>query len=143
METEEHGAFSPTAQEHAAAPRNYGPLEDYNGNARITGPCGDTMEFWVAVWNGLVEDASFTTTGCGSSLAAGSMTTCLARGRALDTVMGIEQEHVLAALGGLPEAARHCALLAANTLRAACEDYLAWAKSRGIALEPPTTKEND
>ena len=30
-------------------PHNLGRLEVFNGHARITGPCGDTMEFWINV----------------------------------------------------------------------------------------------
>jgi hypothetical protein len=28
------------ARDHAAHPRNHGPLKDFDGHARITGPCG-------------------------------------------------------------------------------------------------------
>ncbi len=31
-----------------------GPLAHFNGHARITGPCGDTMEFWIRVDGQLV-----------------------------------------------------------------------------------------
>ncbi len=114
--------FSPTAMDHALNPRNLGPLDDCRGHARITGPCGDTMEFWVELKKGRVSLATFVTDGCGPSLAAGSMATQLARGRTPAQARGITQEEVLEALGGLPPQHRHCALLAANTLRKACED---------------------
>jgi nitrogen fixation NifU-like protein len=39
--------------------------------------------------------------------------------------MKIDQEKVLNTLGGLPEDSEHCALLAADTLKAAIRDYLA------------------
>ena len=38
----------------------------------------------------------------------------------------ISQHDVLAALGGLPEESEHCALLAADTLKEAIKDYLAF-----------------
>lgn len=109
--------------DHAYNPRNLGPLEDADGHARVTGPCGDTMEFWLTVRNGRVEKIAFTTDGCGSSLACGSMATCLARGRSVADASAVTQADILEALGGLPEDTRHCALLAANVLRAACEDF--------------------
>ena len=40
------GQFSPQVAEHSEQPRNYGPLSRFNGHARITGSCGDAMEFW-------------------------------------------------------------------------------------------------
>jgi nitrogen fixation NifU-like protein len=107
-----------------------GPLEDHNGHARVDGPCGDTMEFWVRVRNGTMERVTFQTDGCGSSLACGSMTTVLAEGKSVTAVAALGQEAVLEALGGVPKEAEHCALLAINTLRAACAD---WASRAGGA----------
>ncbi|MBM4093015.1 MAG: iron-sulfur cluster assembly scaffold protein, partial [Planctomycetes bacterium] len=92
------------------------------GHARITGPCGDTMEFWVQVADGQIAQIGFTTTGCGSSRSAGSMATELAVNRLLGEAARIEQPDILKALGGLPKDSEHCALLAANTLKAAIHD---------------------
>ena len=52
------------------------------------------------------------------------MTTELAAGKSVAATREIEQQDVLAALGGFPEESQHCALLSVNTLRAACEDYM-------------------
>jgi len=117
------GQVSPQVSEHAEQPRNYGPLSQFNGHARITGPCGDTMEFWLQVSENRVLEASFTTTGCGPSRAAGSMATELVIGKPLCEASRIEQADILAALGGLSEESEHCALLASNTLEAAIRDF--------------------
>ena len=122
MESPEQAVVSATVIEHAQAPRNRGPLATFNGHARITGPCGDTMEFWVFARGEVVEQISFITDGCGPSLASGSMATCLAKGKRLKLAAAISQQAILSALGGLPAEFEHCALLAANTLRSACED---------------------
>ena len=37
MECTELESLSSTARDHAQNPRNYGPLSDFNGHARITG----------------------------------------------------------------------------------------------------------
>ena len=124
MECTDLKGFSAVARDHAAHPRNHGPLEDFAGHARITGPCGDTMEFWLTARNGTVDKVSFTADGCGSSLACGSMATSLAEGRRVKDAAALRQQDILGALGGLPKEVEHCALLAANTLKAACEDYL-------------------
>jgi nitrogen fixation NifU-like protein len=120
--------FSSTVFEHAQNPRNLGPLSSFDGHARITGPCGDTMEFWLVVRNERVKKASFITDGCGSSLACGGMATCLAEGRRVEDAAAVRQQDIVRALGGLPKEVEHCALLAASTLRAACEDYLGHKK---------------
>lgn len=115
--------LSPMVVEHGNHPRNYGPLETFNGHAMITGPCGDTMEFWVQISNDCVAAIGFTTTGCGTSRAAGSMAAELALGKPLAAAAAVSQPDILAALGGLPLDAVHCALLASNTLKAAVQDY--------------------
>lgn len=124
MECTHFEGFSAVAQDHAEHPRNYGPLDSNNGHARITGPCGDTMEFWLVARNGKVQRVSYITDGCGSSLACGSMATSLAEGRRVDDAAALKQKDILDALGKFPKEFEHCALLAANTLKAACEDYL-------------------
>jgi ATP-binding protein involved in chromosome partitioning len=139
MECENRTDLSPTAIDHARHPRNLGPLERFNGHARITGPCGDTMEFWLMVGDRTVEGISYTTDGCGSSHACGSMATCLVENRVFGEAYRLSQQDILRALGGLPAAIEHCALLAANTLHAACEDYLRSVKSDSRASS--TTKE--
>ncbi len=124
MEGQGAPAISPALIEHAQYPRNNSPLAAFDGHARITGPCGDTMEFWLVVRGGKVEKAAFVTDGCGPSHACGSMATCLAEGQSVDRVAAIGQPEILDALGGLPPDVEHCALLAANTLKAACEDFV-------------------
>ncbi len=119
-----HDQFSAVALDHAYTPRNFGRLEEHNGYASITGPCGDEMTFWLLVVDDRVARIRFTSTGCGTTLACGSIVTCLAKGRSLEDLMSIEQQDVIAALDGLPEGSRHCALLAASTVKAACENYL-------------------
>jgi nitrogen fixation NifU-like protein len=117
--------YSETVIDHAMNPRYLGTMQDTDGFARVTGPCGDTMEVCLKVNNSKITDISFMTDGCGPSIASGSMVTELAMGKGIVEAIKINQEEVLNALGGLPEESRHCALLAANTLKAAIRDYLA------------------
>lgn len=93
------------------------------------------MEFWVQVDDGIVSAASFTTTGCGPSRACGSMATELAEGRSVAEAKEISQQDILSALDGMPEAHRHCALLASNTLRAALENYQASSTVKQLEAE--------
>ena len=71
-------------------------------------------------------NASFWTDGCGPSIASGSMVTELAKGKSILEARKVTQDDILDALGGLPEDSLHSALLAANTLREAIKDYLAF-----------------
>jgi len=120
--------YSEVVIDHMMNPRNMGSMADANGFGRVIGPCGDTMEIWLNVKNGTVAKATFVTNGCGTSLASGSMVTELAKGRSIPQALKISQQDVLNALNGLPEESVHCALLAADTLREATEDYIAFKK---------------
>ena len=126
VKAEMRKVFSETAVDHAMNPRNVGRMEGAHGFARVTGPCGDTMEIWLRVKNDNIIEATFMTDGCGTTIAAGSMITELAKGKNVLQALKISQQDVLSALDGLPEDSEHCAPLATNTLTAAVKDYLAF-----------------
>ena len=118
--------YSEKTIEHFLNPRNLGEIQAPDGCGKVTGPCGDTMELYLKVNNGRIINAKFTTDGCGTSIASGSMATELVKGKSIIAAQKITQGDILNALGGLPEESVHCALLAANTLREAIKDYLAF-----------------
>lgn len=89
----------------------------------MSGPCGDTMGISLKVRDKKIVNAGFWN-GYGATTACGSMTTEMAKGKTIEEALGIGQKEILEALEGLPEDHIHCALLAANTLGAAIEDYL-------------------
>jgi len=111
--------YSPVVLEHALNPKTLGRMEKADSYARVTGPCGDTMEIWLAVEDNKIAQATFGTDGCFTTIAAGSMATELVKGKELNEALQINQQTILKALGGLPEESEHCALLAANALRGA------------------------
>ncbi|HNX52626.1 MAG TPA: P-loop NTPase [Pontiellaceae bacterium] len=104
-------------------PGVFGPLKGANGNARITGPCGDTMEFWVKIQDERILRCTFTTDGCSDSVACGTAACTLASGAPESVAFSLEPADVLALIPGLAEESKHCALLAITTLRAAISDY--------------------
>lgn len=99
-------------------------MKPTNGFARITGPCGDTMEVYLYIDDGVIRETSFQTDGCMPSIMSGGMAAVLAEGKSTTEASRIGQVTILEALGGLPEESKHCALLASNTLRMAIENYL-------------------
>ena len=104
-------------------PGNYGPLKGANGNARIQGPCGDTMEFWVHIEDGVILESTFTTDGCINSIRCGMTAAAMAEGAFTDVATQFTQADVLAVAGNIPGDESHCALLAANALKAAIGDW--------------------
>ena len=102
-----------------------GVMKDPDAHARITGPCGDTMEVFLATREGRVARASFVTDGCAATIACGSMTCDLGLGKTIAGLREVTQGAILSGLGGLPEADSHCALLAARTLHEAARHWTA------------------
>ena len=117
--------YSETVIDHAMNPRNVGIMQDADGFARMTGSCGDTMEIWLKVKNDAIVGATFMTDGCGATIASGSMVTEMVKGKSIIEARKIGQQDVLDILNGLPQENEHCALLAADTLKAAIRDYIA------------------
>ena len=121
-----------------------GKPPSFDSHARVTGPCGDTMDFWLSVDADIVRVARFETDGCRSSSACGNMACALAEGKPLEDAMDVSQQMILDALGGMPEDTEHCALLASNTLKEACEDY--WrrlSENKTIANIPHHMPQNE
>ena len=120
--------YSEKVIDHALNPRNAGVMHDFSGYATVTGPCGDTMEIWLNIRNGIIAGATFMTDGCGTTIAAGSMVTEMVKGQPVGEALKIGQQDILTALDGLPEESQHCALLAANTLMEAVRDYYEYGR---------------
>jgi len=82
------------------------------------------MQIWLKINGRNITDAAFKTDGCGNAIASCSMASEMCKGKTISEAPKIRQEDILAALDGLPEEGEHCALLAANTLKAAIKDYM-------------------
>lgn len=114
--------YSENTIDHFMNPRNFGEMSEADGHAALTGPCGDTIEIWLKVKDGKINEASFTTDGCGTSIASGSMVTVLSKGKTIEFARKISPEDVLKALDGLPKDKQHCAFLASDALKTAIDN---------------------
>jgi nitrogen fixation NifU-like protein len=99
-------------------------MTDASSVGRITGPCGDTMEIYLRLDDDLIQEASFFTDGCGSSVACGSVAAELATGKKFDEACLIGGDTILEILNGLPEEENHCAYLAAEALQVAIHEWM-------------------
>ena len=67
-----------------------------------------------------------------NSIASCSTVTEMVKGRSTVEAQKISQQDVLNDLGGLPSEGEHCALLAANTLKAAVDNFLKRTRMNGL-----------
>jgi nitrogen fixation NifU-like protein len=115
--------YSEKVIDYGTNPRNCGTLDRPDGYAKVTGPCGDTVEIFLRVRKEKILDIRYTTDGCMTSHAAVSAATEMARGKLLRECLKINQSSILDHLGGLPDESQHCALLAAITLHKALRSF--------------------
>ncbi len=110
--------------DHFSNPRNVGEIPDADGIGESGSfKCGDTMNIYLKIKNGRIEDIKFMTYGCGAAIASSSMLTEMVKGKTLDEAIEITNQDVAEALGGLPPLKLHCSNLAADALHDAIRNY--------------------
>ena len=120
--------YSERVIDHAMNPRNTDNISKPDGFGSATSACGETMEIRLKAKDGKITDASFWTNGCSATVACGSMASELIKGEDISQALAISQNDVVEALSGLPKGNHHCALLAANAVKAAVIDYMSIRK---------------
>ena len=116
--------YSEKVMDHFRNPRNVGEIADPDGVGKVGNPvCGDMMELYIKVRDGVIVDARFKTFGCGAAIATSSMVTELIKNKTIEEASKISNRAVAEALGGLPSIKMHCSVLAEEALTQAIKDY--------------------
>jgi len=107
-------------------PRNVGSFDENEpniGKGLVGSPaCGDVMELWIKVRDGVIEDARFKTFGCGSAIASASLATEWLKGKTLEEAMQIKNVEIAKELE-LPPIKVHCSVLAEDAIKGAIANY--------------------
>ena len=120
-------AYSEKVLEHYEKPKNIGSMDsgsDDVGTGLVGAPeCGDVMKLQIKVDDeGKITDAKFKTFGCGSAIAASSLTTDWVTGKSLSEAERISNVEIVEELS-LPPVKIHCSVLAEDAIKAAVNDY--------------------
>ncbi|MGL4606817.1 MAG: iron-sulfur cluster assembly scaffold protein [Eubacteriaceae bacterium] len=117
--------YTDIVMENFTCPKHVGEIEGANGIGQVGSPaCGDIMKIFLKINDeGIIEDASFKTFGCGAAVASSSMATDMIIGKSIEEAGALTNGEVVDALGGLPKEKIHCSVLAAEAIQAAIEDY--------------------
>ena len=114
--------------EHTAAQAGHDPfwgrMNDPSGSARVVGLCGDDMEFYLDIRDGVVEEVKCYSNGCEHTRVCGCEAARRAQGQRLMDVLAISPRQVIDALPQLSAEGRHCAILAVSALHRAVADFL-------------------
>ncbi len=122
-------AYSQLVLDHFLNPRNVGEVKDADGVGEVGAAAfGDVMKIGLKVRGDRIAEARFQTFGCGTAIAASSVTTELITGRTLQEAKQFSNQEVIAALGGLPPEKVHCSMLAEEAVRAALKNY--WKRQK-------------
>jgi len=115
--------YSAQVADHIANPRNVGELENPSGVGDVTNEvCLDRIRLTVRVEGERIIDAKVKASGCAPTIAAASVLTELIIGRSFEELQSFTRKDVVNALGHLPPAKAHCAVLAIDALRTTIED---------------------
>ena len=130
--------YSEKVVDHFMNPRNVGEMENASGIGTVGNvQCGDIMRVFLKIENGIIEDATFKTFGCGAAVATSSMATEMVKGKTVEEALKITNNSVMEALGGLPAVKKHCSVLAEEALQAALWDYAQKNNLKIEGLEEP------
>ncbi len=119
--------YTEKVMDHFLNPRNIGKIDDADAVAEIgNATCGDIIKLYLKITSdGVIENITFQTFGCGAAIATSSMTTEMVKGKTIDEALEITREQVADELGGLPANKMHCSNLAADALHKAIKEYKA------------------
>ena len=111
--------FSDRFLDHFQNPRNTGDLPAPASSVQVENPaCGDILKLCVRFEADRVAEARYKTRGCTASIAAGSALTQWMIGKSRAELAAVRTDTIEEALGGLPPASRHAAVLCVDAVKA-------------------------
>lgn len=99
-----------------------GRMDNADGYGNADRECGDSLEIFLRVDDGVIRSAYFDTDGCIYTVACGNAVANLIEGMTVKEAAAIAPADIAKFLETLPENETHCAVLAVVTLQLALED---------------------
>ncbi|KAF7698646.1 Iron sulfur cluster assembly protein 1 [Cucumispora dikerogammari] len=118
--------YNQSVIDHFNNPRNVGTFKDAdNISTSLVGApaCGDVLKLQIKVENDKIVDSRFKTFGCGSAIAASSLTSEWLKGKSLDEALKITNKEIAKELS-LPPVKLHCSLLAEEAVKKVVANYM-------------------
>jgi len=79
--------------DHNKNPRNFGILDNANSHAKGHNPlCGDQLDLYLVIEDGLIKDVKFNGSGCAISKASASIMTSLIKGKTIEEAKQLFEE---------------------------------------------------
>jgi nitrogen fixation protein NifU and related proteins len=110
--------YPPRLIEHFQNPRNVGELAPPAITVDVANPaCGDTLRLSVRFADGRAAEVRYKVRGCTASIAAGSALTEWMAGKTRGELAAFDTALIEQAVGGLPPASKHAAVLCADGVK--------------------------
>jgi nitrogen fixation NifU-like protein len=108
--------------DHYKYPRNFGLLEEATHKAKQgNASCGDKVEFFLKVHEGIVEEIKWQGEGCAISTAAASMLSEEVIGKELEEIMRWDEKKIFSLVGEISSGRIKCAMLPLVTIKSLVE----------------------
>jgi nitrogen fixation protein NifU and related proteins len=105
-------------------PNNAGDLKTFNGLGTAGDPgCSDVVEIKIQFVNGRIKNAKFKVFGCPGAVSTTDVFIDMIKGKTIEDALGIKEEAIAHALGGLPVESMHCSHLPMEAFRNAKKNY--------------------
>lgn len=119
-----HSGYTQEVAELINGGEYFGRMNDPTSCACLTGPCGDSMEFYLVIEKERITEITYYADGCQATMICAAMATKLADGKSLQEALEISVAQVITRLKRLPLEHLHCSILAVSTLYRAIANYL-------------------
>ena len=104
--------------DHFQNPRNVGELPPPAVTVEVSNPaCGDILRLSARFEDGRIAEVRYKVRGCTASIAAGSALTEWLTGKTREELSMFTLEIIDDAVGGLPAASKHAAVLCADAVK--------------------------
>ncbi|QQR93241.1 iron-sulfur cluster assembly scaffold protein [bacterium] len=105
--------------DHYKNPRYFNKLHKYTHHSKLTNySCGDEIELWLNVENGIITNIGFQGSGCSVSIAATSLLCEELVGKNISEIEKIDEVYIKNLLQFEPNPSRmKCAMLSAESLK--------------------------
>jgi nitrogen fixation NifU-like protein len=111
--------YPPQLLEHFQNPRNVGDLPAPAVTVEVSNPaCGDILRLSARFAGDRVAEARYKVRGCTASIASGSALTEWMQGKSRAELSAFQPALIDEAVGGLPDASKHAAVLCADGIKA-------------------------
>lgn len=103
----------------------WGRMLNPTSSAKIVGPCGDDMEFFVSIKDNVIIDVSYyTEKGCSHTKVAGAAVCSKVKCKDVFDALEVNAGTIIKEEGKLLGTGKHCAILAVTTFYRAVALYL-------------------